>query len=651
MKIKKLFALVMAMCMIFSMTTVAFAEDTTAGTAEAPIDMYYSAVATNVTIPAETAYYYNGWRIGGTTMTVTGADAYVIYDGTQYDAVDGVVSVELPASASPMVPTSIQIGNKGTSEATFSVAFVLPVGTQGNPEVLSELYYSYVDVSLLEGNSEGYYYTYTATADGTITFYIDTITEGVIGDMIVYNANSYTQLSISADGVENDYGYVAIDMPVTAGDVLNIQVAVMPDENWAYPAADITWYGNFEYPAGSVDNPIQVLDTTSEQTVAAGTSPYYQAYFAGMIMTIENENVSVIYNGETYTAENGVITVEFPASQSIGRPMPEIFQIVNNGTADETVEIVCTYPEGHMENPKKIEAGDHVAEITAGSTGFFYTWTAPSAGKLTVAVSSDKGWLYAVNNLTSYAYGETHYYDDETVVPSETITVAKGDEIQISVCTADADAYYASVDGEVNVKLTFESDEVTPPAGDDNDNSSTGTNSSPSTDNNSPSTEDTELEDKVNGSVDDKDAILDVSAPSAEAVDKVATAGKDLLKDKVYEILELDLYKNGVKLTQLADKIKVTLSVFDKIKDAKWVTVYRLDGETLTNLGTVEVKDGKFTFETDHFSTYVFAAADEPKADAEPETSDNAPVAAMVALAALAATAAIVVSKKRAEEM
>lgn len=667
-KIKKLLALAMAMCMIFSMTTIVFADETST-----PVQFGYRGAAMDVEIAAGTAVSYYEYGVGGMELVVTGENAYVVFAETKYEAVDGTVSVLL-AGGNPRMPVDFTIGNSGTEAATFTVDFAYPEGSMSNPYVLEEA--GYISADIAEGNSEGYWITYTAPEAGTLTVEIYNAYDAEYNTLgWTYVVNQMTACKYGDTHTSADDEVVSLEtFEVNAGDEIQVMMSTFDAENpWTAPAGTVAMYFTLVTPTGTMNNPIQILDTTVEQTVEAGSTVYYQAYFAGMIMTIENENVSVVYNGDTYVAEDGVITVEFPASMSMGRPMPEKFQIINDGTEDVTVTIKATYPEGHMENPKVIEAGKYTAEITEGSNGYYYTWTAPSAGELTVAVSSDKGWIYSVNNLTTYKYGDSHYYDEEVVVLSETITVAEGDEIQIMVITADADAYYAAVEGKVNVDVIFESDKVVVPPTDDDttdDDTTTGTeNNSPSTDDTevkspstgdtdvkSPSTSDTELENKVNASVSDKDAVLEVSKPFEEALNAVAVAGKDLLKDKLYEVLELDLFKNGVQLTQLKDKVQVTLSVFDKIKDAKWINVYRYNEETkvldLVTEKPVEVKDGRFTFETDHFSTYVFVAADAPTTEGtQPDTSDNAPIAAMVAIAALAATAAVVVSKKKAEEM
>ncbi len=141
---------------------------------------------------------------------------------------------------------------------------------------------------------------------------------------------------------------------------------------------------------------------------------------------------------------------------------------------------------------------------------------------------------------------------------------------------------------------------------------------------------------------------LEVSTVLKTEFQAVQKADATLLKDKTYEVVDLKLSSKASKLDKA---VKVTLPLFESLKGAEWIAAYRLDGTTLTSLGTVEVKDNAFTFETDHFSTYVFVKASAPQnngSDADnTKTGDTAPVATAVAVAALAAASFAVVALKK----
>lgn len=119
---------------------------------------------------------------------------------------------------------------------------------------------------------------------------------------------------------------------------------------------------------------------------------------------------------------------------------------------------------------------------------------------------------------------------------------------------------------------------------------------------------------------------------------------------------------------QLKGKIKVTLELFENIKKAKWIETFRYNDTTkaFDSLGVSEVINGKFTFETDHFTPYVFASVDNPSTNNNGnnnnsnnsnsnnsnnntntvKTNDSAPIIGFVILAA-AGFAGVVFARKR----
>lgn len=165
----------------------------------------------------------------------------------------------------------------------------------------------------------------------------------------------------------------------------------------------------------------------------------------------------------------------------------------------------------------------------------------------------------------------------------------------------------------------------------------------------------------------------EIIAKAIAAADKTADGiAVSVLKGKTAdEIAVVDLTltdKDGNPIQpEAGKKVKITLKTdsFKALKDAKYVAAFRVADDKLVSLGIVEVKDGKFTIETDHFSTYVFTSATEQqfkdytaavKADASVndasgnKTGDSSPVMPLVVLAvvALGAVVAVVASKKRA---
>ena len=126
------------------------------------------------------------------------------------------------------------------------------------------------------------------------------------------------------------------------------------------------------------------------------------------------------------------------------------------GTITVNAMFAKTPKIGEMDNPEIIEIGDHVAEIVEGSQGYYYEWTATEKGTVTITMNDASGWMYNVNNLTSYAYGETHWYNDDPVVSSESIDVEAGDVIKVMVNKYDPADEWNAPAGTINWNLSFE---------------------------------------------------------------------------------------------------------------------------------------------------------------------------------------------------
>ena len=93
---------------------------------------------------------------------------------------------------------------------------------------------------------------------------------------------------------------------------------------------------------------------------------------------------------------------------------------------------------------------------------------------------------------------------------------------------------------------------------------------------------------------------------------EVYTNAEKLVKENVetlvkYAVYELDLTDgDGVKIQQLNGKVSVTMNIPFTMSENTTLKVYRVDNGTLVNCPAT-VSDGKVIFETDHFSTYIFA--------------------------------------------
>ena len=117
--------------------------------------------------------------------------------------------------------------------------------------------------------------------------------------------------------------------------------------------------------------------------------------------------------------------------------------------------MILSYPLGNMANPDTLVAGTNVAQVGEASEGYFYTWTAPADGVLTLTFSNTVGWFYTINNMTTGVYGDNQYSDSNPVANPATVEVKAGHIYQIIVNTYNPANPYNPPAGTVNVNMTF----------------------------------------------------------------------------------------------------------------------------------------------------------------------------------------------------
>lgn len=189
-------------------------------------------------IPAETTVYFQTYA-DGMTLAVTGVDSegaagvYSLINGTEtIAAVDGAASTVLYTSPLLRGACVFAISNTSKLDITADMVLTYPLGHYQNPEVITSL--DEITTDLVEGDSDGYYYEYTVTEAGVLTLSLTSLTEGVEGDIMIANQNSYENVSLSEDGSNGSVSAI-----VNEGDVLKIQVVTVVDENYNNPAGTL----------------------------------------------------------------------------------------------------------------------------------------------------------------------------------------------------------------------------------------------------------------------------------------------------------------------------------------------------------------------------------------------------------------------------
>ena len=364
-----------------------------------------------VTVPAgESVYYKGGFRYGqGLVATIDG-------------------ETEVPLTVADDGFVYLTITNDTDAEATYTIVVDYPLGSDMNPEVITDMNWYSSEVSQAAGDNMGYFYTYTAAETGTVTLYFNAVydeneelVENVgIRDIMVTNQNTSVQYSLLQDGVDN-YGLELV-VPVAAGQTLLINTSWVKDaEGNMYPAASYSWTGNFAYPAGSELNPIalewawddaETTATASTTTEADGT---YYTGIAGMILTVDGKEVAMDEMG--------------------------VFQL-NAGEHN----LVLSTPVGAYNNPEVIELPIEDTNSLEADADYNYVWTATEDGTVTLDVTdganitvnkvieiSEDGWP-----VTEQFELATVEYDDNwnaswVVAENLVIDVVAGQQLNIQV--------------------------------------------------------------------------------------------------------------------------------------------------------------------------------------------------------------------------
>lgn len=384
--------------------------------------------------------YYSVYGADGLTLRVEDSDACVTVNGVTYNAIDGVISADIVA-ASPRDPVTILIGNGGETAESYTVNFISPVGAMDNP---AELVIGTNTAPIKAGSADGYWFTWTAEAEGTLTI---NMPDDIGWLYTVTNVTDGTYYDTQYSDAENAASSFSI--LVAQEDVLSIMVSSYDPANpWSAPECDLAFEASF------VEHLKIYYRGITGLSVDAGASVYCHAMINTNIITnliiTGTEDFCVEYEDVMYTSVDNVVKIEDIESSTYD---PTTFTITNTGETDATFSIAYENPVGTSPNPHEIvEMGEYTVSVVGDGEGYFFTWSATDDGVLTVSLKSDD-WTYVVNNLSTYNYGAIHNSDsgDDSV---ETISVSRGDNIQINVGTA------SRKNKEVVIDISFQASEA-----------------------------------------------------------------------------------------------------------------------------------------------------------------------------------------------
>lgn len=153
-------------------------------------------------------------------------------------------------------------------------------------------------------------------------------------------------------------------------------------------AEDLVVPVTVNYDPGHQLNPIEIGSVLAfDAEIKSGDLVYFNLYrLSETNLTIEDPDAYVIYNGVTYEAKDGKVTV--PALYSANTNTPINIAIGNRGSADKTFAVTLNYDPGHQMNPIPLSNGNLSTYCAEGnSQGVYYTFTAPKAGTLNVRLT------------------------------------------------------------------------------------------------------------------------------------------------------------------------------------------------------------------------------------------------------------------------
>lgn len=212
-------------------------------------------------VPAGGEVYYMVYKVSGMELTIADPNAYVVFEDTKYEPVDGVVKLTM-TSSDIMAPMYFSVGNTASEEKTFKGTFTSKAGTYDAPFPM-EL--GDVTVEIAEGNDQGVYYKLVATESGVLTLTNTSATDGVEFDFNLYNLNTYTNPVWSENKEKNDQGQATLSIEVNEGDEILFGVNTVPVDN-VYPAG--TFGFNASFAAGTVNtdpNKVEYSVTIKDQ--------------------------------------------------------------------------------------------------------------------------------------------------------------------------------------------------------------------------------------------------------------------------------------------------------------------------------------------------------------------------------------------------
>lgn len=286
------------------------------------------------------------------------------------------------------------------------------------------------EIPVLAGASDTYY-AWTAVADGTFALempYADW--EYTLSYSRVIDGKVTVVDSISSSTAE--YPITEPQIDVLKDDVVTLQINSSDVAGEAY-AAKLNVKATFNYVLGTEYNPemLNAENTLKYHLWLDAGSYYIQTKMFGSVMTVTGATGFTVND---VADSDGVVTLDVVANGHPMWAMPNVYCI--NAPEGGDFVVTFTFPAGDYNNPAYLMMGKNSATVAENSQGYYYNWTAPQNGTLTIEMEGT-GWSYVINNLTTGKSGDNIDYTDP--VNPAVVEVAAGEQYQIIVGTWDAE--------------------------------------------------------------------------------------------------------------------------------------------------------------------------------------------------------------------
>lgn len=224
----------------------------------------------------------------------------------------------------------------------------------------------------------------------------------------------------------------------------------------------------YQMSIGTADNPDEFSGVSSRKiTVPAGEKYYCNMYkVSKLYLTINDPDAYVIYNGKTYKANGGSVSLTLTADDT-----RTSVQLIIGNSGEELKEFTMKFgmPSGTQSNPYSMKLGTFTVKAAAGNNqGVYYTYKCKQSGTIVArCLSATSGVKYDLTlyNLSTYALRNLQgdaLVDDEgyRVV---TMKVNKGDTLQFSAgALPDGSGNYPAVKLKVDVNYTTDENLLQP---------------------------------------------------------------------------------------------------------------------------------------------------------------------------------------------